>query len=236
MQAYEHQDMPFDKLVDELHPDRILNQNPVFQVMFSMQNKSIPAIRLPGLQASVVEDNIGLSHFDMTFELVEGSHPLKGKVTYRTDLFKEKTIARLVKHFQAIAKKVVVEPWCLINTISLVTPKEQALHHLFSIHAQKTPQETAVSDGYVILDYRTLNERTNQLAHYLIDKGIAPGRSIALSLERSVDMIVAILATLKTGNSYVPIDVDYPEARQQYKTWGLKVKTILTDNGLEYIR
>ncbi|MCC6808083.1 MAG: amino acid adenylation domain-containing protein, partial [Deltaproteobacteria bacterium] len=237
LEAYAHQDLPFEKLVEALNPERSTARSPVFQVMFTLQNapgggrEFAPGLTLEGLGGQAVQ-----AKFDLTVGLSEIHGRLEGAIEYATDLFERETIERMVGHFQklldAIAKnpdekigalemlgeaerqKLVVE-W---NATKRDYPPDTSIHALFSAQAKKTPEAVAVVFEEQTLSYRALDERSNQLARYLQKHGVGKGgvgqeTLVAICVERSAEMVVGLLAILKAGGAYVPVDPKYPQAR-----------------------
>ncbi|MDA7025414.1 amino acid adenylation domain-containing protein [Bacillus sp. CLL-7-23] len=237
--AYEHQDLPFERLVEVLNPARSRARHPLFQIMLAFQNTPEPALNLPGLQADLEMKSVGTAKFDLTFELREhrlangiGSG-INGFLEYSTDLFKRQTVMVLVERFLKLLKSAATDPDQPIEHLDILMPEErQMLLHqgnntlqkapeiclpvLFEEQVEKYPEATAVIFEDTSFSYDELNKRANRLAHWLIHKGIGPEQFVALAMPRSLDMVVCLLAVLKTGAAYVPLDPNYPAERIAY--------------------
>jgi amino acid adenylation domain-containing protein/non-ribosomal peptide synthase protein (TIGR01720 family) len=237
--AYTHQDMPFEYLVEVLNPTRSLAHHPLFQIMLALQNTSQGEFNLPGLDTRFLAVPTGTAKFDLFFNIWErrgadgGAEGLDGVVEYASDLFDPTTITMLVTRWARLLEAVVADPDAPISRIDLLTTDERhqllntwndtaipipqaCLPTLFETQVQATPEAIAVISEHTTLTYTQLNTRANQLAHTLIGLGAGPEQVIALALPRSADMIVAVMAILKTGAAYLPIDPDYPAARIDY--------------------
>ncbi|MDB6021486.1 MAG: amino acid adenylation domain protein, partial [Pedosphaera sp.] len=229
--AYAHQDLPFEKLVEELHPSRSQSYNPIFQVMFIFQNSPMPVLQTAGLHIQPFEIDTGASKFDLTVNLEETPAGLGGWVEFATDLFQPESITRLLGHYQTLLEAVAANPDQPIDMLPLVTgterrqlletwntsqrtyPHAHCVHDLFELQAAATPDSTAVVCDESRLTYAELNERSNQLAHYLRRCGLQRGARVGISLGRSIDMAVGLYAILKAGGAYIPLDPTYPRER-----------------------
>ncbi|MEO7532772.1 MAG: amino acid adenylation domain-containing protein, partial [Ferruginibacter sp.] len=234
LEAYEHQDVPFEKVVDVVLKERDMSRNPLFQVMFILQNTpDVPELKLGDVQLSSEGFKHSSSKFDLTFALVENEAGINGSVEYCTDLFDETTIIRMTGHFEELLKAIVKAPQQTVELLGMLKPEETQLlttfnetkvvyptattiAHLFEEQVIKTPDQIAVVFEKDKLTYQQLNERSNQLAHYLRSKGIQEETLVPICVERSIEMIVGVLAILKAGAVYVPIDPEYPAARISY--------------------
>ncbi|ATB47924.1 amino acid adenylation domain-containing protein [Corallococcus macrosporus] len=232
LDAYSHQDVPFDKLVEELQPPRDPSRNPFFEAVFVLQNVPQPALRIPGLLARYVELDLGASQFDLLMELRE-DRPDRfiGRIEYCADLFDAKAVERMERHYVRLLESVVEnadqrlselpllrteERQQLLadgNATSTTFPRETPVHALFSEQAARTPESVALVSGERIVTYAELECRANQLAHHLRAHGVTRGTRVGLCLERSPDLVVGLLAILKAGGAYVPIDHHYPAER-----------------------
>ncbi|HJU21041.1 MAG TPA: amino acid adenylation domain-containing protein [Casimicrobiaceae bacterium] len=232
LEAYAHQDVPFEKLVEDLAPERDLSRHPLFQVSLVLHNTPQAEWRLPGLTASRVE-GVTLAHtkFDLTVSLTERSGALAGSFDYASALFEEATISRFARHFRVLLEAIVATPEMSIARLPLLEPDERAqllargrgpegllpasscVHEAFVAQVARTPDAKAVVQGTQSFTYRELDTRANQLAHRLRALGVAADVPVALCLPRSLDLIVAMLAVLKAGGAYVPLDPDYPAER-----------------------
>lgn len=242
--AYAHQDMPFEKLVEELQPERDTSYTPLFQVMFVMQNKQSGEAQLPGLKISEVELPKEIATFDLTLGIHEGDEQLGGSIEYNTDLFEAATIDRLIHFFTLLLEKMLEAPDRSITQMSLVSSEEYkvivdwnntdknfdddyCLHDLIQ-RAHTFPETVAIIAGSQRITYGELEERANQVAHYLIKKGARPEKLVGLSVERSIDMIVGLLGILKSGAAYLPLDPDYPPERLAFMIKDAGITTIVT--------
>jgi len=240
LNAYMHQDLPFEKLVDELSPERNLSHSPLFQVMFVLQNAPWKALSLSDLKLTHFESNISMSKFDLTLFMIEGDDELSGAFNFKTDLFDAETIKRMADHFQILIEGIVAEPDQPIASLPLLTkdernqllvefndtaaeyPADRCIHHLFEDQAEKTPDAVAVvfpsadQGEDEKLTYKELNEKSNQLAHYLRSLGVGPEVLVGMCVERSIEMIVGLLGILKAGGAYVPLDPEYPRKRLEF--------------------
>ncbi|MEM1255607.1 MAG: amino acid adenylation domain-containing protein [Cyanobacteria bacterium P01_H01_bin.21] len=231
LEADAHQDLPFEKLVEILRPERSMSHTPLFQVMFVLQNAPMQRVELPALTLDPVPLDIGRAQFDLSVNLVEMPDEICGWFEYNTDLFKPETIERLFNHFHTLLHGIVANPDQSIDTLSLLSPNEknklltvwnqtqleypsdQCLHQLFELQAEQTPDAIAVVLGNDRISYRALNQRANQLAHYLREQGIASECLVGICTDRSIEMVVGMLAVLKAGGGYVPLDSAYPSER-----------------------
>lgn len=260
LDAYAHQDVPFDKVVEALQPERTLGYNPLFQVMFSFHDTPLPEIELPGLSLHMIEGvNNGSAKFDLNIVCIPRAEQQIGKsasggsksVTmiweYSSDLFEESTINRMIGHFRVLLEAVVTSPTAPISHLPLLTqeeeqqllvfwnhtqcpyPQDQCLHQLVEAQVERTPNAVAVIFGEDALSYQQLNERANQLAHRLLTLGIAPDTLVGIALDRSLDMVVAVLAILKVGGAYVPMDLTYPRERLAFMIEDANLTILLTE-------
>ncbi len=255
--AYAHQDLPFEKLVEELHPERNLNQNPLFQVVFALQNAPMPALELTDLTLTPLPFDTETTRFDLEFHLwepntqnglwVDSSEGISGFVIYSTDLFDDTTITRMLGHFQTLLEGIVANPEQRIAQLPLLTaseldnllvrwnntqldyPQDKCIHHLFESIAEQNPDATALVFGDDKLSYKELNTRSNQLAHYLKKLGVKAEVLVGLCVERSFDMVIGMLGILKAGGAYVPLDPSYPSERLNFILEDAKVSVLLTN-------
>jgi amino acid adenylation domain-containing protein len=229
--AYGHQDLPFERLVTELQPVRDPGRNPLFQVMFALQNAFRQTFQLPGIRVSRVPLKVIASRFDLSVSMREMDQGLVGDLEYSTDLFDDATIHRLIGHYRRLLEAVVAEPAQKLGALPILTEPERRqvlsewsgtradrvglrrLHRMFEEHAARAPDRVAVVCGREHLSYDELNRRANHLAHDLVDAGVGPEERVAICAERSPELVVAVLAVLKAGGAYVPLDPAYPRAR-----------------------
>lgn len=235
LEAYENQDAPFEKVVDAVVKERDLSRNPIFQVMFVLRNTpEVPEINLGKVLLTKEGYENTTALFDITLFLTETHDGLQGNMEYATDLFEEKTIVRILDHFKILLDSIVKNPQQKIGELSLLTPdekkqllvdfnntkvdypKDKSLVNLFEEQVAKTPEAIAIVFEKEQITYNELNKKANQLAHYLISKGVKEEAIIPICIERGIDMIIGIIGILKTGAAYVPIDPDYPQERINY--------------------
>ncbi len=232
--AYNHQDVPFEKLVEELRPDRDPSRNPLFQVSFALQNATRTKLELPGLTLSPMEVHSGTTKFDLSLSILEGADGLKATWEYDVDLFDSTRISRMVDHFHALLEGIVADPARKISELPLLTvaereqivfewnqtetdiPEGRAIHELFEQQVEKTPTAVAVEFEETKLTYQQLNERANQLAHYLRTAGVGADVLVSVCIERSAELVVALLGILKAGAAYLPLETEYPAERLRF--------------------
>ncbi|MFL6198785.1 MAG: non-ribosomal peptide synthetase, partial [Thermoanaerobaculia bacterium] len=252
--AYAHQDLPFEKLVEELEPERQLSHTPLFQVLFVLQNAPVPALNLSGLTLAPLPARSGTSKFDLSLYFWEGGAELSGHFEYNTDLFDPATIARMADHFTRLVAGALAHPERRISELPLLGPTERhqllaeagdtepafhvdpgiaRLHQPFEAQAARTPDAVAlIADaiaGEERLTYRELDRRANQLAHRLRALGVGPESLVGIAMRRSAGLVVAILATLKAGGAYVPLDPEYPAERIAFVLEDSRAPVLLVD-------
>jgi amino acid adenylation domain-containing protein len=245
--AYEHQDVPFEKLVEELQPERSLSRQPVFQVMFTLQDGG--ELKLAGLEVSWMETESDVAKFDLSLAMAEGEGYLSGAIAYNSDLFDAATIKRMARHFELLLEGIVANPQQRLSELPLLTeaeqqmladwnetqreyPDEVCIHELFERQAARTPEAVAVVFNEERLTYRELNCRANQLAHYLRGVGVGPEVLVGILMERSVEMIVGLLGVIKAGGAYVPLDPQYPAERLSFMIEDAEAAVLITQEGL----
>ena len=248
--AYEHQDLPFEKLVEVSQPERDTSYSPLFQIMCHLDNTGAPALALPGLRLTPLDADTGTSKFDLTLDLVESSTELKGWLEYSTELFDDVTIQRLSERFQILLKAAVAAPDTRIAALPLLSPMEEnqlivglnqtaevfphapCLHQIFEAQAEQTPAATAVRFEGQELTYAELNRRANQLAHRLRKLGVGWEVLVAICMEPSLDLPIALLAVLKAGGAYIPLDPAEPRKRLSFILEETGAAVVLTQEGL----
>jgi amino acid adenylation domain-containing protein len=246
LQAYAHQDLPFEKLVEELRPDRDLSRNPLFQVMFVLQNTPRPFQQPVGLSIERIDALPATSLFDLSLYLREREGKLIGFFEYNTDLFEPSTIERMIGHFLKLLEGIVADPEQPISTMPLLTeaeryqllvewnnteteyPKNVCIHGLFEAQAAKNPESIALEFEGKQLTYGELNRRANQLAHYLRRLGIGPEKLVGICIERSMEMVIGLLGILKAGGAYIPLDPSYPRERLAFMLDDSQASVLLT--------
>jgi aspartate racemase len=246
LDAYAHQDLPFEKLVEELNPERSLSYSPLFQVMFVLQNTLEQTVELPGLTQTPVEIGTATAQFDLTLSVAEQDGLLIGSWNYNTDLFDAGTIERMNTHFQILLAGIVANPAQPISQLPLLSepeqhqllvewnntqteyPQDKCIHQLFEAQVEQTPDAVAVVFGEQQLTYRELNERAERLAAYLQAQGVGADVLVGIYLERCVEMVVALLGILKAGGAYVPLDPAYPAERLTFMLADTQLQILLT--------
>jgi len=231
--AYEHQDIPFERIVEELQPDRRLSRTPLFQVMFILQNAPLGALELPGLKLSQLELESVTAKFDLTLSYREVEGQLNGMFVYDGDLFDTPTVERMIEHCNTLLSAIASDPSRRISEFPLLGEAERrrlvhglnetraplgpsrCVHDLFAEQVGRTPEQTAVVDERNRLSYRELDVRANQLAHYLRKLGVGPEVRVGILLERSVEAMIAVFGVLKAGGAYVPLEPMHPVDRWQ---------------------
>jgi amino acid adenylation domain-containing protein len=248
--AYGHQDLPFDRLVEELHVKRDLSRNPLFQVMFVLHNASLRTVELPGMTLSPVEGDSETAHFDLTLQILDTEQGLTAAFVYNTDLFEAATIARMLNHFQTLLEAIVADPEQHLLNLPLLTeaerrqllvewngtktdcPQDLCIHQLFEAQVERTPDAMAVVFEAEQLTYGELNRRANQLAHHLRALGVGPEMLVAVCVERSLEMIIGLLGILKAGGAFVSLDPAYPKERVAFMLKDAQVPVLLTQKRL----
>src|SRR6185503_13195307 len=249
--AYAHQDLPFEKLVEELQPQRNLSYSPLFQVMFSLQNAPNAAPEPPAETALTLQP-VGAKNltakFDLTLTIQGSEQSLGGVIEYNSDLFDASTISRLASHFQTLVSGIAANADQRISDLPLLNDAELrqmlvewndtaaefetdiCLHESFELQASLRRRAPAVICGDGQLTYRELNERANQLAHYLRSLGVGAETGVGICLERSLEMMVAVLGILKAGGAYVPVDPSYPHERIAFILDDSRARLLLTQS------
>ena len=250
LEAYTHQEIPFEQLVEALQPVRALSHSPLFQVMFALQNAPRPDLELAGLNLTILERENVIAKFDLTLELTETTAGISGTLEYNTDLFERVTIERLSGHLQTLLTGIVANPKTPIHELPLLTkaeqqqllawndtatdyPFDQCIHQLFEDQVEKTPEAIAVVFEDQQLTYRELNSQANQLAHYLQTLGVKAKVLVGICVERSLEMVIGLLGILKAGGAYLPLDPTYPAARLAFMLEDAQVPVLLTQSRLK---
>lgn len=246
LEVQRHQDLPFDKLVEVLQPERDMSRSPLVQVVFSLQNTSQSVVELPDLSIQPMDIAIESAKFDLFLALSETETGLQARLQYNTDLFDESTIARMAGHYETLLEGIASNPDQLISQLPLLTeterrqlllawnetqtdyPEDQPIHCLFEAQVRQTPEAVALVFGQTEVTYEALNGQANQLAHHLQTLGIESGNLVGLCLDRSCEMVIAILAILKAGAAYVPLDPTYPVKRLAFMLDDTRASVLLT--------
>ena len=256
LEAYMHQDLPFERLVEEVQPQRSLSHSPLFQVLFMLQTVATMApvtpdrSEPPNLSLEPLGIGSGTAKFDLSFDLLETPEGIEGVMEYNTDLFEATTIKRMLSHYAIILESIVADAEQPIAFLPLLTtserqqmliawndtrrhhPQQMCLHHLFEAQAAQTPDRVAVIFEHQHVTYRELNERANQLAHYLQSLGVGPDTVVGLCLERSPAIVVGVLGILKAGGAYTPLDPRYPTQRLAFLLADTRMTVLLTQQRL----
>ncbi len=259
LEAYRHQDLPFEKLVEELDPERDLNRNPLFQVAFALQNAPMQPLKLPGLMLEPAPLESGSTRFDLEVHLWEPTHGLRslwtsqeglsGFISYSTDLFDRDRIKRLVGHFQTLLEGIVTNPDARLSDLPLLTAAEQdqifaewnpihtectnnyCFHQIFEAQVHDTPEAIAIVSEQGSLTYRELNQQADRLAQTLRQMGVRTDDLVGLCVDRA-DIVIGILGILKAGGAYVPLDPNYPSDRLHFMLTDTQVSILLTQSWL----
>ncbi len=247
LSAISHDNAPFERLVKELSVRRDTSRNPVFPVMFSLAPPA-PAYEA-GWDMNQLDLEIGTAKFDLDLELDDRPAGLQGRFVYCSDLFDAETIARMTGHLETLLEAIVADPLQKISSLAMLTAGEQrqfaewnatetdyprvsCMHELVEAQAARTPNANAVEHASVALTFRELNQRANQLAHFLQKRGIGPESKVGICLRRSIELPVALLAVLKAGAACVPLDPAYPKERLTYMLEDSQMSLVLTQAGL----
>ena len=248
LEAYEHQSAPFEKVVDMLHPQRTLAMNPIFQVMFVLQNTG-PLEKLDQ-RIQPYPLHSGISKFDLVVDFTEVQQGLEGSIEYRTELYKPQTIERMARHFTALCYAITATPGARICDLDFINdaekhklmdefnqsreelPGDKCLHELFVEQITLHGEDPAVVCGEEQLTYRQLYERSRDLALYLQSLGVKPDTLVAVFMERSLDLIVGLLGILQAGGAYVPLDPRDPDERVSYMLQDTQAAIVLTRDNL----
>ncbi|HEU4562176.1 MAG TPA: amino acid adenylation domain-containing protein, partial [Longimicrobium sp.] len=248
--AYEHQEVPFEKLVAELQPERSLGHSPLFQVMFALQNVERSGFDFAGLRMEGVGAEVETTRFDLGLTALPHDGGIRGVLEYSTDLFDRSTVRRMLGHLERVLEEAaadadvrlsqlellgeaeraqVLEEW---NRTAAEVPADRCIHELFEAQAERTPAAVAVCFKEESLTYGELNERANRLAHHLRRRGVGPEVRVGICLERSLEMVVSVLAVLKAGGAYVPLDPGLPAERLAYMLDDSGVPLVLMQTAL----
>ncbi|MFI1227664.1 MULTISPECIES: amino acid adenylation domain-containing protein [unclassified Streptomyces] len=236
LRAYEHQDVPFDRLVEALNPERSTARHPLFQVMLTLQNNPDPDLRFDGLTVAPQPIDVDVAKFDLAFELTErflddgSADGMAGELRYSTDLFDQATAQTLTARFVRFVEALIADSEQRIGRLDVLSEDERArlrtdwhgpvqetpvttVPEMLQAQVLSTPRNTALVCGDEAVSYEELNARANRLARLLVDRGVGPEQFVALALPRSVEQIVALLAVLKAGAAYLPLDPEHPAER-----------------------
>ncbi len=250
LDAFANQDIPFEKLVEEIQPDRDMSRNPLFQVMFIMQTDFWQSFDLPNLQITPASLDPGTARFDLTCSVMENGDELVVAFEYSKDIFDATTIQRMLNHFENLLTAIAKYPFQKIAELPLLTAEEQhqlttewnetnavypantCVHQLFEAQAAMLPEKVALTFNGQEMSYRELNGKANQFAGYLHKCGIGANQLVGVYLERSADMLVALLGIFKAGGAYVPLDPAYPKSRLEMMLTDAQTSAIITESSL----
>jgi len=245
LEAYANQDFPFDKLVETMHSARDHSSAPLVQVLFNVPNAPIREIDVKGLSWVPFEVETQAAQFDLSLT-IETEFSRKAYLTFNTDLFEPQTAERMLGQYRVLLQSALSNPHCKVSEIPTLTaperqqmlsdwnrtqrdyPQSECFPQLFEAQVPKTPDAVALSMGQKALRYSDLNARANRLAHYLQTLGAKPGVTVGIGLERSLEMVIALLAVLKTGAAYVPLDPEFPRDRLRFMAQDASVAAVLT--------
>ncbi len=249
LDAYGHQDVPFERLVEELVPERSPAYSPLFQAVFTLQSDQGEDLRLGALRAEPLDAGVAPAKYDLSLTLAEPSDgTIRGSLAYRAELFDTATVERMREHLLVLLAGVAAQPDRPIAEVPLLAdaerrlvveawnqtdhsfPRGVTLHGLFDAQARERPDAEALAWGDERLTYAELDARANQLAHHLRRRGVGPEVRVGLMLERAPEMVVAVLAVLKSGGAYVPLDPGYPRERLAYMLADSRVPVLLTQD------
>ena len=246
LEAYDHQDLPFEHLVEALQPERDLSHSPLFQAMLMLQNAPAEALELPGLVVESVPLQSPTAHFDLVLSITETASGLTAALEYRTDIFERDTIVRMIRHFRTLLEGIVANPGAKVAELPLLTPaerrlqldewnqtdaaysREKCLHELFEARAARNPAAPAVIFDGGQWSYAELNARSNRLAAHLQALGVGPESLVGIYLEHSPEMIAGLMGILKAGGAYIPLDHRWPAKRVQQILSSLGAAVLVT--------
>ncbi|HEX8148747.1 MAG TPA: amino acid adenylation domain-containing protein [Pyrinomonadaceae bacterium] len=251
LEAFAHQDVPFEHLVDELQAQRDMSRNPLFQVMFVLQNAPMGEMRLRGLTLDLLKADNRTAKFDLWLSVTEGDEQPFVTMQFNTDLYRRDTVERMCGHYLRLLEAFTARPDLRLSEAPLMSDAERAqvvegwndtrveypphltLHELFEAQAERTPDAVAVVSEAGRLTYAELDRRANGLARRLVRLGVGPEVLVGVLMERSSEMVVALLGILKAGGAYVPLDPDYPQERTAFVLEDTRLRVILTQTHLE---
>jgi amino acid adenylation domain-containing protein len=250
LEAYRHQGVPFERLVEDLSPQRSLNRTPVFQVLFALQNTPMGAQRLKGVEVEPIRSEELRVRFDLEVHAIERGEEITLYWLYNKHLFDRWRMEQMGRHYVQLLDAFVKDPDCPVEAVDVLSmaerdrllnewndteaeyASERCVHELFEEQVERTPDAVAVVYEDQIVSYAELNRRAQQLAHYLRGLGVKADKRVAICMERSVDMMVALLGVLKAGGAYVPLDPDYPGERLRFLLQDSEPVVVLTQSHL----
>ena len=247
LEAYAHQDLPFEKLVEELKPQRDLSRTPLFQSVFNMQNAPMPKLQIPGLDMGFMDIDRGVSQFDLTMIMSMSEGQWHGIVEYNRDIFNASTIARMFQSFQMLLEDAMIRLDHPVSRLQLMTveeqhrivnelnqtkldfPREKCIHQLFENQVEETPDAIAVINDDSKITYFELNRRANLLAKHLQSLGVGPEVRVGILMDKSFEMVEALLAVFKAGGTYVPISTSFPAERVAFILKDADINILMTN-------
>jgi amino acid adenylation domain-containing protein len=253
LEALDHQDLPFEKLIEIVQPERDLSRNPLFQIKFRLENAPPEHMALPGLTLRRLPQTVISAKLDLGMDLYETADGIIGGIEYNASLFSADSMERLVSHYDTLLRAIADAPRAPVGTLTLLAPAQRAqqldgwndtakpwrsdtcFHYLFeeavARHGERVAVEFAGSNGHTVaLSYGELNRRANQLAHWLRAEGMGPEQVVGICMDRSVDMMVALLGVLKAGAAWLPLDAQYPQERLAYMLDDARVPVLLSQS------
>lgn len=251
VEAFAHQDLPFEKLVETLKPRRDLSRPPLFQVVFNLQNAPAPKLEIPGLEAAFLDVDRGVSQFDLTLMITKTESSYQATVEYNKDLFQAETISGMFEAYQYLLQQAILHPDMPIDELPLGSaeslsfwyekhnkttfdfPKDKCFHQLFEEQVQKTPNAPAVICENNHLSYQKLHQDAEVLADHLQAAGVGRNVSVGIMMQRSASMVTTLLAVMKSGGTYVPIHTALPKERVRYIMRDSGIKVLITDTDFD---
>ncbi len=251
LDAFAHQDFPFEKLVEELHPERSTSHTPLFQTVFSLRTDASAELQLGDLQVSLYEIARRTARYDLAMEVVETESSFVISLNYKSELFDAATIASMLEHYRVLLEDIVTQPSRRVTDLSLLTsseyhqlvdtwnatdvayPLDQCVQHVFERQAEQSPAFLAVISADRSLTYGELNRQANQLAHYLRRFHVGPGAAVGICLERSPAVVIGVLAVLKAGAAFLLLDPSYPAERLAFMLADAQVSVMLAQQGTQ---
>ncbi len=246
LEAQNYQDLPFEKLVEALQPQRELSRSPLFQVMLVYQHTELEKLVIPNLQFDFIDAKVQSAKYDLTFNIFRTGNQIRCSINYSTDLFTEETIKRMATHWQQLLASISKQPQIPISELTMLSHSEKHqvlhdwnatgtaysqnfyIHQLFEEQVKRSPDAIALKFLEQALRYSELNAKANQLAHYLISQGISSDDLVGICLERSLEMVIGLLGILKAGAAYVPLDPHLPKERLAFMLNDIKPAMVLT--------
>lgn len=250
LEAFAHQQVPFERLVEEIQPDRDLSRNPLFQVAFALQREALEALQLDGVESSRLPVNVQTTHVDLECHMIESQHGLTARLVYSTDLFDESTMVRFLEHYERLLASVAASPECRLDELQLLGAAERrqllvewnsvarvedsrgTVLDLFRSWALRHTDALAAECGDERLSYGELDGESNAIARYLVANGVRCGDRVGLCVERGLALVRGILAVWKAGAAYLPLDPEYPEARLRFMLQDAEASCVLTQGSL----